>query len=526
MKKILLFFIVTFLIFTICGCTFIEKTLFPDKKNGKEGFVDFKVEKIALSKGFQSTEPNVEVVKKDNSNKLLASLGLVEGSGAEIDKITKWGNEITIYTNLLSEKKDTELTVPQILFEIEDLDIENLEDLNFNIIKQNYETIPLKFNKGQILKNVYSEFKITPNTIPNVDLTKSGEKMFWIIDFQSIFDKEEPNMPLINFDIKVDANTGEILNSKKENISTYIDEGILLDYIPNTHLLYKKQEVKNDTEYEHLIIYNIETKKQKKLYTSNRTISSASFSPDNENISLIETDGNKSDIYIIPKFDELPYKVTPADYLQPKLVKWEDNSNLYFLNVSETSSTLLKYNVDENKSKMTFATGKIMEDFDILKDKLLFTEVDEDSINKSIYISEDNKTLKEIGIGFKAQFFNNNSILFLNNIDKKDKNALHTYSLEKKFDVKDSEFNIQNYYKVDEDNIIFIEKNTCNNNYTLNNYNMTEKKIEPIASIIDDKIYYDQDNNIGYMSLDQPDDNKEQNIIYSIDLDKLNVLNN
>ncbi len=44
---------------------------------------------IVLSKGFQSTDPNVEILKKNNNLKLLASLGIVESSGVTIDKITK-----------------------------------------------------------------------------------------------------------------------------------------------------------------------------------------------------------------------------------------------------------------------------------------------------------------------------------------------------------------------------------------------------------------------------------------------------
>lgn len=524
MKKILFLLIINILIVTVCGCTFVERTLFSDAGNIKEKTINYNVEKIALSKGFQSTEPNVEIVKKDNSNKLLASLGLIESSGVQIDKVTKSEKNINIYISKLSDDSELQLAVPQILFEIKDSTIENLDELNFNIVNQNYEPISLKFSKKQILNNVYSEFEITPTTVPTVDLAKSKDKIIWNISFQNIFDKGDTRSSLINFNVKVDALTGEILKSKKDNISTYIDDGYILDYIPNSHLLYKKQDLKENNEYESLWIYDIKSGKRENLYTSKDKIYSAIFSPDGEHISLIEVDENKSDIYIISKADVVPYKITPTNHLNPKLMKWKNNNNLHFVNLTEEISTLLTYKVDENKSEVNFSSKLKIEDFDVLGNQFLFLESNEDSINKTIYTSENGLDLIEIGDGFKATFFDENTILYLNNIENEDKNIIHRYDVKNGFSLKDAKYNINSYFKIDEEHILFIAKNTCNNDYTLNKYNMLKKTIEPIANIISDKMYYDSDDNLGFLSL-APPDSTDSHIIYSIDLNKLNIIN-
>lgn len=525
MKRILFLLIITILIVTICGCTFVERTLFSGAENAKEKPVEFYVEKIALSKGFQSTEPSVEIVKKDNNNKLLASLGLIESSGVQIDKITKSDKDINIYISKLSSEDDIQLAVPQILFEIKDSSIESLDDLNFNIINQNYEPISLKFSKSQILNNVYSKFKITATTIPTVELTKAKGKTIWNISFRNIFDQENTRPSLINFNVKVDALTGEILKSKKDDISTYIDDGYILDYIPNTYLLYKKQDLKEDNEYESLWSYDIKNGKRKNLYTSKSKIQSATFSPDGEHISVIEVVDNKSDIYIISKADMVPYKITPTNHLNPRLMKWKDNNNLHFVNLTEEISTLLTYKIDENKSEVNFSSKLKIEDFDVLENQFIFLESNEDSVNKTIYISENGFDLTEIGNGFQATFFDENTVLYLNNMENEDKNIIYKYDIKNKFPVKDPKYNVKNYFKINENHILFIEKNTCNNDYTLNKYNIFEKTIEPVANITSDKIYYDSEDNLGFISLTPPDSDINKNMIYSIDLSKLNIIN-
>ncbi len=147
----------------------------------------------------------------------MASLGIVESAGVTVDKITKSNNSINIYIDRLLDNGKAQLAIPpQIMIEIQNPMEEKLEDLSFNIVNQNYEPIHLKFNKKQILNNIYSQHKIATNNVPNVSLTKPNDSIVWNVDFQNIYDKENyKSPPLINFNVKVDALTGKIIDSKK-----------------------------------------------------------------------------------------------------------------------------------------------------------------------------------------------------------------------------------------------------------------------------------------------------------------------
>lgn len=525
MKKVLFLLISIVLVFTAYGCNINEENPFSINENLEEKPINYKIDKIILSKGFQSIEPGVEIIKKNSNLKLLASIGLIESSGVKIDNITKSGNEVNIYIDRILDKDSIQLAVPQIIIEIDDPIIKKFEELNFNIINKNYDTIPLKFSKSQILNKIYSQFKIAPNTIPDVQLTKEKDNIFWNIYFQNIFDKENPKSPLVNFTVEADARTGEILNSKKDAISNYIDDGYLLDYLPNSYLLYKRQHVEKDNEYESLWTYNIKTRERNKVYTSKDKIHSALFSPDNKYISLIELGGTKADLYIIPMSDKVAYKITPVNHLQPRLIKWKDNTNLYIVNIDENKSTLLTYNVKENSPKVKFDLNLTVEAFDISDDNFIFIENHEDSINKNIYLTKNGLDFKKIDTGFKATFFNNNNIIYLKNIEKEDKNTLHIYDIKTKNERNNLERDITNYFKLNKEDIIFIEKNTCNNDYTLARYNIIENSIIPIAKIINDKIFYDPAQEIGYINLIPPFDDNKDNVIYCINLKKLNIIN-
>lgn len=528
MKKILFLFLIITLIVAITGCSANKKDHFLVMENLEEKSLSYKIEKIVLSKGFQSIEPNVEIVNKDNNLKILVTVGLIESSGVTIDKITQSGDEINIYIERLLENGKTQLSIPQILIVIEEPAIEKTEELNCNIINQNYEPITLKFNKNQILNKVYSQFNISPNTIPAVNLIKRNDQLLWDISFNSIFDKKNYKSPIVNFHVRVDSNTGEIIDAEKEDISTYIDNGTILDYIPSSNLLYKQQIEDEGNIYEKLWYYNTETGEKKKLYTSNSKIQSAIFNPNAEYISLIEIDDNKTDLYIINVLDTTTYKVTAANYLYTNLMKWIDENTLYFIDNSGHRSNLLRYDLEKSNTTVQLNLDISASDFDALGDNFLFIKSNEDeSLNKTIYFKKKGTELKELDKGFNAKFFNENYVVYLKNIEEEDKNTLYIYDIEKQQEINNLlDYNIYNYFKLDEGNMILIEKNDGHNNFTLNRYNMANGHITPIANINSNKIFFDPHKEKCYISLTPPEDVKEDNIIYSIDMSTLNIMDN
>ncbi|QQY80049.1 hypothetical protein EDD65_101133 [Keratinibaculum paraultunense] len=529
MKKILfLFSIITLIIVSTTGCSTNKKNSFLFTKNLEEKPLSYKIEKIVLSKGFQSIEPNTEIINKGNNLKILVTVGLIECSGVTIDKITQSGNDINIYIERLLEKGKTQLSIPQIMISIDEPTIEKLDKLNYNIINQNYETITLKFNKNQILNKICSQYNISPNTMPIVNLIKRNNQLLWDISFNNIFDKKNYKSPIINFHVKVDANTGKILDSKKENISTYIDNGTILDYVPSNHLLYKQQIEDEDNIYEKLWYYNTENGEKKKLYTSKGKIQSAIFNPNAEYISLIELNDDKTDLYVINILDGTAYKITAVDCIYTNLMKWINENTLLFIDNSGSKSTLLRYDLEKNNTTVQFNLDISVEDFDALGDNFLFIKNNEDeSLNKTIYFKKKGTELKELAQGFKANFFNENYVVYLKNIEKEDKNILHVYDIEKQQEVNNLlDYDIGNYFKLDEENLMLIEKNNGHNNFALNKYNIANGHITPIADINSSKIFFDPYNERCYISLTPPDDIEKDNIIYSVNMSNLNIIDN
>ncbi|GFN34330.1 TolB family protein [Tepidimicrobium xylanilyticum] len=533
MKKIFLIVVIFALALITLGCSsHIDKSYSGINNEIKEKSLNYMIEKITLSKGFQALDPSVEILDKTNNLKLLANIGLIESSGVRIDKITKTQNTINIFVSSLQEEGKTQLAVPKVVLELRDTIDEKIENLKFNIINQNYDLIPLKFNKDQILDKIYTDFKIEPNSIPEVTLGKLRNQIYWNIIFTNIFDKENRESPLINFNIKVDALTGTVLSSTKEPISTYIDNGILLDYIPNSYLLYKQSHAENNMDYEALWIYDLEKEEQNKLYSSKAKIQSAQFSPDGKWASIIEKVEDKTDLYLISIQEKIAYKINPDSYLHPKLMKWKDNKTLIFINMKNGYSNFLTYDLDKNEAKQIFKTDKNVDSFDIYGDMILFTEPRQDLTNKNIYIydggnkySDGNKSIK-IGEGFKISFLNDEKIIYLKNLEVENKNIFYIFDLnENKFEYKIDK-NIANYMKLSKDEFIIIEQNTHNKDYTLYKFNNLEKTITPYAKINNDKLFYDSAKEKGYISTHLPYDRDEMSIIYAVDLSKSDVVNN
>lgn len=522
MKRFFFLLLVILSTFILKGCYGIENKPISIKEKKDEKNLEFEVENIVLSKGFLSIEPNVEVYAKTNSIKLLASLGIIESSGITIDKITKSNNNINIYVNRLLDETKVQLAIPQIMINIASPIDGDLDDFNFNIINQNYEPLNLKYNKKQVLNHIYSQFKISSNTVPTVTLTKPKDDIIWNISFQNIYDKENYKSPLSNLNVKMDALTGKVLESHKENISNYIDDGHLLDYIPNKAILYKKKKIDGDSELEVLCSYNMETKENKQIYTAQGKITSASFSPEHNYIAILEANDKKSDVYIITDENNIVYKITPVNILAPRLIRWQDEDNLYFVNVEGERATLFSYNITNNNHTKLLNLDFVPEELDVLDKSLLLVKDIENNINNQIFISKNGIHLDQLDIGFGSKFYNENTIIHMKSMEDEDRNILQIHNLEKG-EVKTLDYNISNFFPIDDENIGFVEKNTSNNDYTFYRYNIKQGYTLPIANINNDKIYYDARNNIGYMSLNPPKEENPEPIIYSVDLNKLSV---
>ncbi len=507
------------------GCSPKEELPLLDAgKTLDEKVIKHRVEKIILSKGFQSTEPMVEASKEGGKLKLIVTAGVIECSGINIDKVTRAGNTISLYISGLFERDKIKLAIPQATVIIDEVIDSNINDLNFNIVSQNYKAISLKYNKNQIIDKIRGEFKIDLNTIPQVELVKDGDNIYWDMLFVSLIHKDNHKSPLSNLTVKADAISGEILDYEKSAISTYIDQGYLMDYLPNELILYKKVHTDNDIQYESLWTYDIGSYKKTKIYTTKYSIQSAYFNPVGEHISLIEKDDSKSDVYIIEMSKNIAYKVTPPEYFHPKLIRWKNNNELSIADVNGEKSTIFTYDIVENRLVKEFEVDKVISSFDVFDNMIVFSEVDELAINKNIYLTDDGLNLKQVGSGFSPSFFNKKNIIYLEN-DKDNKNILKMYDIEKNNIVDRLNYNIVSYKKLDDETIIFIENTNFNNEYSLIKYLVDSRSIASTYRVSSPSLYYSSEKEKAYMSLAISGNGESLNNIYCIDLKEVSILN-
>jgi len=520
MKKIVLLTFVTFLIITLTACNTNKIT----ELEPAEEILGFKIEKIVLSKGYQTLEPKVETITKNDKTKLSISFGLIECSGVTIDKITKKNNEINIYANRLLEDDKTQLAIPQATVLLDKNLDSKASNFKFNIINENYSPIELKFGKTEILNNIYAQFKITPSSIPDVSLVRYKDSFVWNIVFKGIFDRGNLQAPLINLNVKADALTGEIIDSDKDIVSDYIDDGTILDYIPKKYLLYKQENSVNNETVDILWLYDLEKKEKQQIYETNHSIYLSKFSPDYKNISLIENDNGVTNIYLINIAKKVIHKITPVGHSHTWNMEWKNANNLYFIdNESKGSSKLFLYNTKNNSVEEIYKIPKNVSSFDIENDLIVFTEYDEKKINKNIFITKDGLSLDKIDEGHNISFIDKNTIIYLKNISDKNEDRLLLYDVKHKKIKMPTNINVKNYLQIKPEVLLLIEKNGCENDYKLSYYNILEEKVREIARINDEKIYYDEELNKGYISLSPPLDNSKRHIIYSIDLNKMKI---
>lgn len=524
MRRILGLLIFLSIMINLIGCSNADPILYKETSNDiKEEEISYTVEQVLLSKGFQSVEPKVEVLRKGLTTKLIVSLGLFQSSGVKVSKIVKVGNEMNIHLQNQSSEELSALVVPQVIIELKGFKLRKLEDTQFNLINENYKPIKLKFGINEAINKIDSEFKIVSNTSPTTNLLSQDGKVLWEVTYTSVFDKDNPEAPLANLSVSMDANTGEIISTKKTFVSSLIDEGYILDYISNKYILYAKAErdIESNIAKENLWSFDIEANEKSLIYSSNTKITKAKFSPDLKHISLIESNETDSSLYIIPREDRKAYKVLFEESLTPKIITWKDSDTLYIVDNSlKDLSNIYDYNIKENITNLNSSVARNITSLRIENNTFMITEEDKETLNLKISITKDWKTFRFIDKGLSPQFIDENKIAYLKNSETENKNELNIYDLELKEKYDMLELNISNFNVQADGNIVILENNPNNNEFTVILYDIKDKTTSPITKTNSDKVFYNAEKNLLYVYLQIPFESDKTELIYSIDLSK------
>lgn len=524
MKRILLFIIIILPLSTF-GCN-LEDNSSGNLKYNSEVDLDYKIEKITLSESYQNIEPNIEIINKDFNSKVLISLGLIKSSGVDIDKINKIEDEINIHIKNKTQFLKSKIVTPQILLELKDIDYKDMENYKFNIINDNYSPIDIKLSANEIIDRINSNFNISVMNFPDINIINKSDQILWEISYENIFDRDSLTTPIINFSVLVDANNGEIIESSKDLISSFIDEGEILNYVPNNLILYKKTENNieedDDNLNSNLWSFDINNQKKEMIYKSNSNIKSAIPNSNTSNIAVLESNSKDSEIHIIETDSNKAYKISLNKNINPSTIYWKNNEELYIVDNSERSSNIYTYYMDKNDLDLSFKIDKNIIDLKFENNSLILTEKDPDSEDFKIHFQYEKDKSRFNDYGFKPFYINENKISYLKLNKDNHTNNLNIYDIEKD-KVSDSiDLNISNYFPLDDENIILIEKNDSDNKYTLYQYNLKEKSNEFITNIKSDSVFYNEEQELLYVDHNIPFESDKSEIIYSIDLSKIN----
>ena len=524
MKHVLSIVLVLIIAISLVGCK-IDDLPFLNKDtqvSAEDTELKYKIAKVVLSKGYQSIEPSVEIQKKGNDVRLLVSVGLLETSGVKVSQVVKKGNIINIHVLNEDDEAKIQLAVPQIFLELVNAKSINLDEIKFNIVNENYNTLDIKLGVNEVINKVKSDFNVTANTLPEVNISNVNDRYIWSITYNSIFDKDNYETPLVNLSVDIDANSGEVLKSTKGLISSYIDEGQILDYIMDKFILYKRTEVdmNSATEFESIWCFDISKNERTNLYRTNLDILSANFSPDHKYVSVIESNGAITELFIVKIDEKKAFKVIFEEGIIPSLARWYDNNNLYILDYDNNATNLYSFDVNDNRYEKVNTYEHNIIDIKVKNDVILLVEKNENNINNRIYFTDLNM-MRMIDTGFSPRIIDEDRIAYLKKNEKDDRNILHIYDISKYEEYDLIDINVSSISVISNEELFILEKNQAINDYTIHEYDIKNKNLNPLTRVNSPNIYYNKDKHLIYVDLILPYETNKQEIIYSVDVSKL-----
>ncbi|HZK32861.1 MAG TPA: hypothetical protein VFC60_00015 [Tissierellaceae bacterium] len=524
MKRSIILMFILISLMGLLGCANPDNTsIFSEYRSNKKVRLKYNVEQMSFSKSFQTTDAAVEIIENNEDNfKILAHLGLADYSTVKVDKILMKKNIIDIYVSGDKENKETSLSVPQMIINLNKNNLDKFEDIKFNVVYEDFTPIKIKFKINDVLNKLESHFKISSNSLPRFDLINLNDNILWEITYNSVFYKDMKDTPLIDLYALVDANSGDIIESDKNIISQMSDTGHILDYMQNESLLYKQKynSKENDKLKEQLYSYSIVDKKNTLLYSSNYKISSGKISPDLENVSFLETSENGNEMYIVSSDTPKLYKIIFEETFTPYTIKWKDNNKLYILGKEDNKSAVYTYDLSTNELTLINKLREEIETFNIFNDYFLLVEKSDNEYNKRIFLTKDWKKLKPLNIGFNPQFIDDENIVYIKKDESSNIDFLSIYNLEENEVVRRIDRNVVSY-SIFEDNIVYIKNNPSYNDYTMYNYSTKNKENTYISNIMCKNVYYNSHDNIIYLNTTLPFNNDDMEMIYSIDLNNI-----
>lgn len=505
---------------TGCSSSNSAKNISPEDQGPVS--LDHKIEQVVLTKGYQNTDPKVELVQKNNETRLLVYPGLLKSAGIEVEDITIEGGKITV-SLINQDNPNSELVIPQIMIHLTDIDPGRAAGAAFSINNVNYKPIKVSYGIVDVLNKLKADMKISTSTSPQVRLLEDGEKLFWEITYENIFDKDSKEVPLINLKTVVDSTTGQLVMSSKSLISSLVDEGKVLRFNQNYGMLYINDLPGDKGSFDSCLwLYDVENETKIFLYGSNHSIDSAEFSKNGKNISFIENDGTHSMLYVLQLKDMKVVKVAlPGDFVPIRSV-WEDGDKLYVSEAPLADNTrIMIYDLSDNslETSHTFElpiTSLIMSD-----DTVAIAERDGENTNRRLHTSYKGGQFKLVGTGWNLTSLEDNRIGYLEHDQKNNINALVIFNVKDNEEIIRIERNFASMSYIDKDSLLLVERINGGSDFSLSLLDLTEGTEAFLGKAQSEKVFLHKNSGSLFVDLVIPFQSEMSEIIYTIRIDSI-----
>lgn len=513
-SKILLFITIIVL---LAGFLFLifNKMDSRDSKNSKLK-PEFTVEQVILSQGFQNTDSRIELSRKNNQLTLMVSPGLIKSTGVDVSKIEEKDGIYNIHI-VNSSYSSAELVIPQITILISEVTASQAESMKFNIVNENYTPIAINYGIVDILNKIKSDFKITTDRYPSTKLVEENNEPLWIINYDSIYDLGSIEIPVIDLKIKVNANSGEVIESSKGLISTFHDFGTILGFVPKKGILYSHTD--KITSDNILMLYDFDANEKSELYRTYSNIESAHLSPDGSHVALLEKNSDATVAFVVSINNGKAIRIDSKQNMIPEKLLWINNYEIQLLNnFLDQQTQILVYNLNDNSWKTSYNLMMDLCTLETIKDTVLASEFIGEEMNNRILIDSNSSGLQFVDYGFCPKILNEKLGMYLQNKDASTENILKIFNFDTLDTVYESTFNVSVARQISPDTIIIIEKLPGNSNFHARLLNTGNMKLSNLGVTNSSSIYFDQESERVYANPSIMYKEELVEIIYSVDL--------
>lgn len=403
MKKFIFLIAITTLL--LCGC---RRESPVDRNKPIEEELSFKVLKTVLSDGNYSLQPNVQSTSSDDSSKrFIVSLGAMESSSPQLDKVTILNNSLNFYTSV-ADDSSSDMCIPQISVEVAIPEEISLDDLKFNIVKSNYENLELNYSASQSINKLRSDYGIVSRVKPQTTLVKSGNSYNWNFLFESAFIKDDPLSPLIKVKATVDSEDAEILAFQKDIVSEIVAQGYIEDFnSPYNKMVYSSINTIAGDSSTDVFLKDLNTDSEQLVYSSSSSLKAISISNDSNYLAIVEKSDSKNQILIK---NLVSGEVVSLPFISSiKKIVWFGDTLYVSHNPDIKTSEIAKYSFEKNEFEKLFNVAGDITSFSVLNNKIVYSL---ESSESSIYLFEDGSS-RFISSGTLPLFKDGDTVVFL-----------------------------------------------------------------------------------------------------------------